>query len=99
MEPLLTSYAVTPVLPVEAVQDRRALVEATLEEPSPEGAVGARVSELDRVVQTAWALLGDTSPAASRANTDRRYRVAGDSPVSALEVAFPGASPSLLPSL
>src|SRR6266536_1221956 len=96
--PLTTSYAVTPTLSVDPVQVRLTLVDCTLDATRLAGAVGAWVSELGSVVQIAWALLSETLPAASRANTDRRYSVLGVRPVRSLVVTVPGASESLLPS-
>src|SRR5215813_15161628 len=74
------------------------LVDCTLEEARPLGVVGAWVSELGSVVQIAWALLNETLPAASRANTDRRYSVLALRPVRFFVTMVPGASASLLPS-
>jgi hypothetical protein len=98
VEPLRTSYAVTPTLSVDADQDRWTLLPPTFEWVRLPGALGAWLSELGSVVQIAWSLLTDTLPAASRANTDSRYCVFGDRPVRRWVVTFPGASASLLPS-
>src|SRR6266536_406459 len=96
--PLRTSYAVTPMASVEAPQVRLTLLAVTPEYVRLVGAVGGTTSELGRVVQIAWALLSETLPAASRANTDRRYSVLAVRPVRFLDVSVPGASESLLPS-
>src|SRR6266540_4012425 len=53
---------------------------------------------LDLVVQVASGLVFETLPAASRANTERRYSVFGVRPVRFLSVDEPGASEILLPS-
>src|SRR6266536_4871739 len=58
--PLTTSYAVTAMLSVEPVQLRLTLVDCTLDEARPAGAVGGWTSELASGVQMAWALLNET---------------------------------------
>src|SRR6266508_2884062 len=92
------SYAVTPTLSVEPVQLMLTLLDWRLENVRLLGAVGGWVSELDLVVQVASGLVFETLPAASRANTERRYSVFGVRPVRFLSVAEPGASEILLPS-
>src|SRR6266540_2306410 len=92
------SYAVRPTLSVEPVQLMLTLLDWRLENVRLLGAVGGWVSELDLVVQVASGLVFETLPAASRANTERRYSVFGVRPVRFLFVADPGASEILLPS-